>query len=131
MKKVLIADDTQMMRQLAVAYLGRFECEILQAENGREALELARRERPDLILLDVSMPELDGPEVLRALQEDPAPRGIPTIMMTGHTSKRIVTQTIRLGVRAYLTKPFKRDRFDREMRKWLPAMPIVPAVSDA
>jgi CheY-like chemotaxis protein len=127
MKKVLIADDTKMMRQLALSFLGKFECAVVEAENGREALDLARQEHPDLILLDVSMPEMDGPDVLRALREDPTTQGIPAIMMTGHTSKAMVSSTIRLGVRAYLTKPLKRDRFEREMRKWLPALPITPS----
>ena len=123
MKKVLVADDTKMMRQLALAYLKHFECAVVEAENGREALNLARSEHPDLILLDVSMPEMDGPDVLRALRGDPTTEGIPAIMMTGHSSKAMVVETLRLGVRGYLTKPLKRDRFDREMRKWLPAIP--------
>lgn len=119
MKKVLVADDTKMMRALALSYLKRFACDVVEAEDGREALELARRERPDLILLDVSMPELDGPQVLEALRQDPATAGIPAVMMTGATSKATVLQTLELGVHGYLTKPLKRERFERMMGRWL------------
>jgi DNA-binding NarL/FixJ family response regulator len=81
---------------------------VLAAENGRAGLDLARRERPDLILCDVMMPELDGHGVLKALRDDRATMSIPFIFLTARGEKTDVRSGMDLGADDYLTKPVVR-----------------------
>jgi CheY-like chemotaxis protein len=81
---VLIVDDDAEIRALWSLALGRLPCQLLEAADGREALTIIEATPPDLILLDIIMPELDGWGVLRALQADPATRVIPVVIISGH-----------------------------------------------
>jgi DNA-binding response OmpR family regulator len=104
--KVLIADDQANMRQLVRLTLetGRFE--IFEAPDGDAALEVARREQPDLVFLDWTMPGLPGVEVCRALRDDPAHDGMRIVMLTARSQSedREVAQAV--GADDYITKPF-------------------------
>ena len=106
MAKVLIADDQANMRQLVRLTLetGRFE--IFEAPDGDAALEVARREQPDLVFLDWTMPGLPGVEVCRALRDDPAHDGMRIVMLTARSQSedREVAQAV--GADDYITKPF-------------------------
>ncbi len=105
MKKILIIEDEPEMRRNLLTILKLEKFHGLGAENGRAGVELARREKPDLILCDVMMPELDGHGVLRALREDATTAAIPFIFLTAKGERRDVRDGMNLGADDYLTKP--------------------------
>lgn len=105
-KKILVADDEPTLLQL-VAFTLRLEgYEVVTAQNGLEAVEKTQREGPDLVVLDVMMPKLDGFDVLQALKSDPETQGIPVIMLTGLSDDGSVVRGWDQDVDCYLTKPF-------------------------
>jgi len=106
MRKILIADDKPEVLELVGATLEGKECQVLTACNGKEALMKIRGEKPDLILLDVLMPLMDGLEVLRELREDPKTKDIPVIMLTAKAQEQDKEKGRSLGATHYITKPF-------------------------
>lgn len=107
--KLLIVDDSKSVRLVVTQALKPFACEIIEAENGAEGLAAAGRERPDLLLLDVTMPEMDGMEMLSRLKSDASLKQIPVIMMTVEASRQTVLNIARMGVRDYLLKPVSEE----------------------
>lgn len=105
MKKILVIEDEPDMRRNLTTILRMEKFHPLAAENGRIGVELAKKEKPDLILCDVMMPELDGHGVLQALREDPATVTIPFIFLTARGEKGDVRDGMNLGADDYLTKP--------------------------
>src|SRR5205809_7738008 len=105
MKKILVIEDEPEMRRNITALLRFKQYEPIAAENGSRGVEMARRERPDLILCDVMMPELDGYGVLRALQADARLACIPFIFLTAKGEKDDLRSGMNLGADDYLTKP--------------------------
>ena len=105
MKKILVIEDEPEMRRNITTLLRYYDYEPIAAENGRVALELARREKPDLILCDVMMPELDGYGVLQALQSDASLARIPFVFLTAKGEKDDLRSGMNLGADDYLTKP--------------------------
>jgi two-component system phosphate regulon response regulator PhoB len=105
-KKILIADDQDGMRRLLRTMLAGVPYEILEAGDGNEALEVALRERPALVLLDLRMPGLDGLEVCRRLRAVPALRGTAVVMLTAERGPDVQRRAEEIGADAYLTKPF-------------------------
>ena len=107
--KILTVDDSKTVRIIVKKAFKTFDCEILEAGNGVEGLALAAKENPDLILLDVTMPVMDGVEMLTKLKSDPALKGIPVMMLTAEGGRDNVLKIAKIGVRDYLVKPFKED----------------------
>jgi DNA-binding NarL/FixJ family response regulator len=109
MKTILVIEDEAEMRRnlLTILRLERFHA--LAAANGRAGVELAKRERPDLILCDVMMPELDGYGVLRALRQDAATAAIPFIFLTAKGERTDLRNGMNLGADDYLTKPVAKS----------------------
>src|SRR5688572_25845807 len=105
MKKILVIEDEPDMRRNLTTILRMEKFHPLAAENGRIGVELAKKEKPDLILCDVMMPELDGHGVLQALREDAATVTIPFIFLTAKGEKGDVRDGMNLGADDYLTKP--------------------------
>src|SRR5437867_8164870 len=105
MKRILVIEDEPEMRRNIAVLLRFHEYEPIEAENGRKGVELARREKPDLILCDVMMPELDGYGVLQALQQDATLRLIPFVFLTAKGDKDDLRSGMNLGADDYLTKP--------------------------
>jgi DNA-binding NarL/FixJ family response regulator len=105
MKKILVIEDEPEMRRNITRLLRYSDYEPVAAENGRAGIEAARRERPDLILCDVMMPELDGHAVLQALQADAALARVPFIFLTAKGEKDDLRSGMNLGADDYLTKP--------------------------
>ena len=107
MKKILIVDDQKEVRELVEVTLNIGDYEISQAENGEKALEIARSELPNLILLDVQMPgELDGFDVCETLKKDPETSGITIIMLTAMGQEIDKKRGDKVGCDGYYTKPF-------------------------
>src|SRR3954453_20357098 len=105
MAKVLIAADQANLRQLVRLTLETGHFEIFEAPDGNAALELARRERPDLVFLDWTMPGLAGVEVCRALREDPRHAGMRIVMLTARTQQNDRETARETGADDYITKP--------------------------
>lgn len=104
-KKILLTDDDPRLRTLVSLTLGD-DFVLLQAANGEEAVKVARREMPDLILLDIMMPKLNGFEVARILKSDSETQQIRIVMVTGRDSPEDVQRGIEAGADAYFIKPF-------------------------
>jgi DNA-binding response OmpR family regulator len=104
--RVLVADDEPHLLRLVKFRLEREGYDVLTATDGDEALELARRERPDLCVLDVMMPKRSGFDVLRELRADPECAGMKVIMLTARAHDRDVDAGFALGADDYITKPF-------------------------
>ncbi len=109
--KILVADDEPDISKLIQFTLERRGHEIILAENGQDALDLAKKECPDLILLDVIMPIINGYEVCKLLREDPKTKNIPIIMLSGKTQKTEIEHGIELGAHSYICKPFSPKEF--------------------
>jgi DNA-binding response OmpR family regulator len=103
---VLVADDDEDIRSLVRYRLVGNGFEVVTAVNGEEALRLAAERSPDLAILDVMMPRLDGFEVTRRLRADEATRAIPVILLTSRAQEADVTQGFAAGADDYLRKPF-------------------------
>jgi two-component system cell cycle response regulator len=107
--KILTVDDSKTIRLIVAKAFKPFDCQIVEAASGVEGLEVAAREKPDIILLDVTMPVMDGFEMLTKLKADDALKGIPVIMLTAEAGRDNVLRIAKLGVRDYLIKPFKEE----------------------
>lgn len=104
MSDILVVDDVALLRDAIVSALRREGFDVLSADNGRIALRLAHKFRPRLILLDISMPEMDGIACLEALRAEPETAGVPVIMLTDVADRDVVLRAAHLGVRGYLRK---------------------------
>jgi two-component system, cell cycle response regulator len=108
--KILSVDDSRTIRLIVGRSLRPYDCTLCEAANGEEGLAVAAREMPDLILLDVTMPVMDGVTMLTKLKADPALKAIPVMMLTAESGRDNVLHIARLGVRDYLVKPFKDEQ---------------------
>ena len=107
--KVLTVDDSKTVRIIVKKSFKGFDCEILEAQNGVEGLAMAAKTNPDIILLDITMPVMDGVEMLTKLKSDPALKAIPVIMLTAEAGRENVMKIAKIGVRDYIVKPFKEE----------------------
>lgn len=110
MQKVLIVDDERNIRNVLDFSLGAEGYRVLEACDGLEAMVMARREHPDLIILDVMMPFVDGFEVCRRLKDDRRTSSIPVILLTARSNRDDRHQGERMKADAYITKPFSPNR---------------------
>jgi len=113
MARVLVVDDEPRIVQLVRDYLERAGFAVSTARDGREALMRARQDRPDLILLDLGLPELDGLEVTRRLRRD---SGVPIIMLTARDDETDKVVGLELGADDYVTKPFSPRELTARVR---------------
>ena len=120
---ILIADDYEDNRELLRLLLAAERYTILEASNGRDCLKLARESRPDLILVDLSMPGLDGWAVFQALQADAGTSTIPCVAVTAYADSDR-QRALNRGFRAYLTKPFRTAELLETVRKLLQREPV-------
>ena len=104
--RILVADDDDDIRALVAFTLRRRGYSVFEASAGDTALELARVERPDLVVLDIGMPGLNGIEVAAAMKEDAACAGIPIIMLSAKGQAAEIEQGLSVGADKYLVKPF-------------------------
>lgn len=105
---ILLVDDDEISRK-AVASMIKEEYQVLTAASGKEALELLKKEKPDLILLDVYMPEMDGHRVIQALKENPDYADIPVIFLTSAEDENTEVQGFSEGATDFIRKPFRKD----------------------
>lgn len=108
MAKILVVDDAAFMRLRATKFLADAGHVVCEAENGRLAVEAYARERPDAVLMDITMPEMDGMEALDAIRgSDPSAK---VVMLTAMGQQSIVMDAIKRGARDFIVKPFTPDR---------------------
>jgi two-component system cell cycle response regulator len=108
--KILTVDDSKTIRLIVARAFKTFDCEIMEACNGVEGLAMVGREKPDVIILDVTMPVMDGCEMLSRLRSNGETRSIPVVMLTAEAGRENVLRIAKMGVRDYLVKPFKEDQ---------------------
>jgi len=105
-EKILIVDDEEDILELVAYNLAREGYRTVRAVSGEEALKKCRSEMPDLIVLDLMLPGIDGLEVMKVLKKDPAAKGIPTVMLTAKGEEADIVAGLELGADDYITKPF-------------------------
>jgi len=127
--KILTVDDSKTVRIIVRKAFKGYDCEILEAGNGVEGLALAAKEMPDIILLDVTMPVMDGVEMLTKLKSDPALKVIPVMMLTAEGGRDHVLKIAKIGVRDYLVKPFKEDVLIEKVGRVIDLKPLSEAPS--
>lgn len=112
MKKILVVDDEPEIREIIRFYLEEDGYEVLEAECGKDAIKLAKDLLPDLITLDIMMPEMDGFQVGRVLKDDPRTKSIPIIILSVLEDRH----DYRLGIAGYISKPFNKEELLRSVR---------------
>ena len=113
-ERILVADDDEDILALVTTVLERDGYKVVAARDGAAAVAAAAQQRPDLAVLDVSMPELDGLEVLRRLRADPGTSDVPVVMLSARVQEDDVKTGFETGANAYVQKPFSpRELSDR------------------
>lgn len=119
--RVLIVEDNELNMKLFHDLLEASGMTILQTRNGIDALEVAKRERPDLIVMDIQLPEMSGLEVTEKIKSDPDLAPIPVIAVTAFAMKGDEERIRAAGCEAYLSKPISIDRFISTVKQFLPS----------
>ena len=117
MHKILLVDDMRSFLDLEATFLARAECRLLTASTGLEAIRVARAEKPDLVVLDIEMPEMNGIQACRILRSDAVTSGIPVIVLT---SMQLEDEARRAGASHFLRKPIDEPTFLAEVKRFLP-----------
>lgn len=119
--KALVVDDTRAVREVISRFLSTLSLEVLQREDGRELLSVARDYAPDLIILDLMLPDTDGLSLLTELKKEPATQGIPVIMVSGFGEEAAITRALELGAHDYISKPLCIGRLRARVNSCLAA----------
>lgn len=121
MFKILLVEDLADNRELVrdVLQLGEFEAEVLEALNGQMALEVAHREHPDLILMDVSLPQMDGFATTERIKSDDELKDIPVVFLTAHAMEKEQQRALEVGGNGYITKPIEIHEFLDQIQSYL------------
>ena len=114
-KKILLVEDNPVNRRLAEFLLRSQGYQVRAATNAQEAFDTIKAERPDLILMDVQLPGMDGLEATRKLKEEPTTRDIPVVAVTSYAMKGDREKALAAGCSGYITKPIDKDTFVREV----------------
>ena len=117
-KSVLIVDD-ENMNMFALTHMLRPDYTVYAAKNGQSAIRIAKKQLPDIILLDILMPEMDGYEVLSQLKSDEETRKIPVIFITGLISPEDEKKGLEMGAADYISKPFNAETVRMKIRTQL------------
>ena len=119
MTKVLVVEDNEMNRDMLSRRLTRRGFQVIFAVDGQQGVDLARSERPDIILMDMSLPVMDGWEATRRVKSDDATRGVPVIGLTAHAMAGDREKAIEAGCDDYDTKPVELERLIGKMERLL------------
>lgn len=119
MSKVLIVDDNSASRDLLRAILKGFQFEIVEACHGQQALDRIRQERPDLVLLDIDMPVLDGYGVVRVIRQDAHFAELPIVAVTAYAMDSDREKALAAGFTAYVTKPVRAASLRKQVKELL------------
>ena len=131
MPRILLVEDNELNRDMLSRRLQRKGFEVAMAVDGRQGVEMALTGEYDLILMDMSLPEIDGWEATRRLKADPTTAGIPIIALTAHAMSGDRASAIEAGCDDYDTKPVELDRLLGKIAALLPASPPDPPLTAA
>ncbi len=121
MKKILLVEDNEMNRDMLSRRLQRKDFEVVMAVNGQEGVQMASSESPDLVLMDLSLPVMDGWEAIRRLKNDPATSDLPIIALTAHAMAGDEARAREAGCDDYDTKPVNFKRLMGKIESFLGA----------
>ncbi|CAN5849086.1 response regulator [soil metagenome] len=116
---ILLVEDNEDNRIIYTTVLRHVGYDVIEAHDGVQAIALARSAKPDLILMDISIPEIDGWEATRILRQDPATSAIPIVALTAHALQDDREKAAQVGFTAYLAKPVNPRAVVAEVRRWL------------
>lgn len=125
--KILSVDDSKTIRLIISRAFKPYDCQVLEASNGLEGMAVATREKPDVIILDVTMPIMDGMEMLSMLRASHELRAIPVVMLTAEAGRETVLRIAKMGVRDYLIKPFKEEQIIERVSRIVPLEAVTAA----
>ena len=117
--KILIVDDVKLSVEIGKSYLKDKGCDVLSAANGREALSLIRLDKPDLVLTDLHMPEMNGDELCREIKSDPALKHIPVVILSSDSNSTNLEKCHDAGCDGILKKPFKQSDIIESVRQYI------------
>jgi len=121
--KVLTVDDSKTIRMIVKKAFKDYDCELFEAENGVEGLAIAAKEKPGLIVLDITMPVMNGIEMLEKIKGEPELKNTPVIMLTAESGKDNVMHIVKMGVKDYMVKPFKGEDLIGRVQKIMQLKP--------
>jgi CheY-like chemotaxis protein len=124
-KTLLVVEDNPQNRELVADLLTLAGARVLLAEDAEAGLEIATHQAVDLVLMDVSLPRMDGLEAARWLKSNPATARLPVIALTAHAMKGDKERILAAGCNGYLTKPIDTRTFNAEVARYLPAPAVV------
>ena len=124
--RILLVEDNEQNSYLATYLLENAGHAVTRAENGRQALALAEKEPPELILMDIQMPEMDGYEAARRLLANPALAKIPLVAITSYAMAGDRERAMQIGFSGYIEKPIDPDVFVRQINAFLPRREVQP-----
>ena len=119
MAKILVADDAHEFLEIYRDLIMGMGVAVVTADNGAEAIQVAWREKPSLIVLDLVMPEMTGAECTRLLKQDPTLSEIPVVIITSHFSPRDMEACYRSGADEILSKPFSKEQIVSLLKRYL------------
>lgn len=120
---MLVIDDDELQHKLLKQMLAEINLDLVFATSGTEALAILRKRRPDLILMDVGLPDIDGVEITRRLKSVERFAKIPVVMITGHSEKAVVVESLKAGASDFAVKPFDKDALLAKVRNFLNLAP--------
>ena len=119
-KRILVVEDQEDNRQILRDLLGSASYEVIEAEDGQAALAMVKRQRPDLILMDIQLPLMDGYEATRRFKADPDLQSIPIIVVTSYALSGDEEKARATGCDGYVTKPFSPRQLLAKIKEYLP-----------
>jgi two-component system KDP operon response regulator KdpE len=123
MYRVLIVDDDPMVTRLVRINLELENFEVVEAWDGKTALDIIKNQTPDLLLLDIMMPQMDGWEILKKIREDPAVKDLPIVALTAKVQDEDIARGWRMGADGYIVKPFNPVSLAETLRQILATTP--------
>jgi CheY-like chemotaxis protein len=126
---VLVVEDSAVIRRLIEVCLRPANLEVIMREDGPTGLEAVHTESPDLLVLDIGLPEMDGWQVLDRLRSDPATKSLPVLVLTAHAEEESRRRADEGGADAFVTKPFQPNDFREEVLKLLARAEVYSSAS--
>lgn len=123
MARVLVVDDDPMVTRLVRINLELEDFEVEEAWDGKSAMKILREQHPELLVLDIMMPQMDGWEILREVREDPELKDLPVILLTAKVQDQDMAMGWKLGADGYITKPFNPVNLADSLREVISATP--------